>query len=117
MNESKKDIHDIMPPHLYPPTLHFATGEKPGFVLSKLKENGFEYPLIGKPDIGGRGRGVKILESDSDVTGYCNNAFVDFHIQKFIAFKKEVGIFYYRYPGEAKGKLTGIVRKEFLTVK
>lgn len=116
LNESKKDIHDIMPLHLYPPTIHFHAGSQPAFVLHQLKENGFHYPLIGKPDSGGRGRGVKMLESDEDVMSYCNNAVIDFHIQKFIAFKKEVGIFYYRYPNETKGRLSGIVRKEFLAV-
>jgi hypothetical protein len=48
---------------------------------------------------------------------YCHNTFIDFHIQKFIGFKNEVGIFYYRYPNEVNGHLSGIVRKEFLTVK
>jgi len=42
---------------------------------------------------------------------------MDFHIQEFIPYKNEVGIFYYRYPGQPTGKLSGIVRKEFLSVK
>jgi hypothetical protein len=33
-----------------------------------------------------------------------------------IPFKNEVGIFYVRYPNEEKGKITGIVSKEFLIV-
>lgn len=105
-----------MPPALYPPTIYFNSGDNGEFVISKLKEAGFDYPLIGKPDIGGRGRGVKILHTDEDVIEYCKTAIVEFHIQKFVPFKNETGIFYYRYPGSAKGKLSGIVRKEFLSV-
>lgn len=116
LNESKKEIHEIIPPHLYPRTLHFAAHTEPGHVLEQLKSKGFAYPLIGKPDIGGRGRGVKKLETAEDVITYCRNTFIDFHIQEFIDYKKEAGIFYYRYPNRDKGELSGIVRKEFLSV-
>ena len=34
----------------------------------------------------------------------------------FVAYENEVGLFYYRYPGEAKGNISGIVGKEFLSV-
>ena len=117
LGESKKQIHDIMPKALYPPTMHFDKGSAPEKVLKALNENGFRFPLIGKPDNGGRGRGVKVLNSDDDVFLYVKQALVDFHIQKFIELPNEVGIFYYRYPGEDKGRISGIVRKEFLTVK
>jgi hypothetical protein len=42
--------------------------------------------------------------------------FVDFHIQEYVAYRNEVGIFYYRYPGSPKGNISGIVRKEFLSI-
>ena len=115
--ESKKDIHKIMSPNLYPATIHFAKGSSPDEVIRKLKENGFTYPLIGKPDTGGRGRGVKLLENENECAAYVNNAEIDFHIQQFIQFKNESGIFYYRWPGETSGHISGIVRKEFLSVK
>ncbi len=105
-----------MPAHLYPPTIYFNADESVEKVLQKLQEEGFEFPLVGKPDIGGRGRGIKILKTKEDVAGYARNATVDFHIQKFIPFEKEAGIFYYRYPGQPKGNISGIVRKEFLAV-
>ena len=114
--ESKKDIHSIMDPDLYPATMHFDKGSLPGDVIQQLKDNHFKYPLIGKPDTGGRGRGVKLLENINDCAEYVKNANVDFHIQEFISYKNEAGIFYYRFPGETKGFISGIVRKEFLTV-
>jgi hypothetical protein len=114
--ESKKDIHAIMPTHLYPPTLHFSANADENTVISALLEHGFEYPLIGKPDTGGRGRGVKVLKSKEDVKAYVQNASVDFHIQKFIDYPEEVGIFYYKYPGEETGRISGIVRKEFMSI-
>jgi hypothetical protein len=114
--ESKKDIHNIMQKHLYPPTIHFDAGTSATHVINKLSEDGFTFPLIGKPDIGGRGRGVTLLENEEDCATYVNKSLVDFHIQEFIPYKNEVGIFYYRLPGEKNGRITGIVRKEFLSV-
>ncbi len=53
-----------MPPELYPPTIYFNEGDSGEVVLPALKKAGFFYPLISKPDVGGRGRGVKILHTD-----------------------------------------------------
>ena len=114
--ESKKDIHNIMDKRLYPRTMHFEPGVSIEQVLSELKDNGFDFPLIGKPDTGGRGRGVKLLENEEDCAIYVSHSLVNFHIQQFIPYKNEVGVFYYRLPGKEKGKITGIVRKEFLSV-
>jgi hypothetical protein len=114
--ESKKDIHTIMAPHLYPRTIHFNAHTDACTVIEQLKQNNFTFPLIGKPDTGGRGRGVKLIEKEADCIAYVNSSPVDFHIQQFIPYKNEVGIFYYRLPGELNGHVSGIVRKEFLTV-
>jgi hypothetical protein len=116
LNESKKDIHAIMPSHLSPKTVFFSLPANADSVLAELKKQGLSFPLIGKPDIGGRGRGVKALKDEDDVRSYVKNAFIDFHIQEFVGLKNEVGIFYCRYPDQAKGIITGIVQKEFLSV-
>ena len=44
------------------------------------------------------------------------NSKVDFLVQGFVPYQNEVGIFYYRYPNEEKGYISGIVKKEFLAV-
>lgn len=114
--ESKKDIHPIIPAAYSPNTLFFSLPANADLVVHQLLESGLDFPLIGKPDIGGRGRGVKLLRDEADVRSYVRNACLDFHIQEFVAFRNEVGIFYYRIPGEENGKISGIVRKEFLSV-
>src|SRR4030095_11487955 len=116
LNESKKDVHALLPAALQPKTNHFSIPANAEFVLQELSSNGLAFPLIGKPDVGGRGRGVKVLKEEQDVRNYVSNAFLNFHIQEYVPYKKEIGVFYYRNPGESKGKISGIVRKEFLTV-
>jgi hypothetical protein len=117
LNESKKDVAALIPLELQPKTIFFAALTDADQVLRQLELQGFTYPLVGKPDIGGRGRGVKILVSPSEVRSYARQALLDFHIQEFVSYPREVGIFYYRYPGQARGQLSGIVRKEFLRVR
>ncbi len=117
LNESKKEIAPLIPSFLQPKTVFFSIPSNAEIVLQQLARYGLSFPMIGKPDIGGRGRGVKALKDEDDVRAYVKNAFLDFHIQEFVSYKNEVGIFYYRYPNEENGKLSGIVRKEFLKVK
>ena len=106
----------LVPAELHPKTNFFSIPSNAELVLTELNKNGLSYPLIGKPNVGGRGRGIKVLKDEQDVRNYVSNAFLDFHIQEFVPYKEEIGVFYYRHPGDAKGKLSGIVRKEFLTV-
>jgi hypothetical protein len=114
--ESKKEIYDLLPPAFYPRTLLFTKKDSAAKILAQIKQNNFCYPLIGKPDIGMQGLAVKKLEHERDVTAYASSCKINFLIQEFISLENEVGIFYYRYPGEAKGHISGIVSKEFLSV-
>jgi hypothetical protein len=116
LGESKKDIYALVPAEWQPRTIFFPAGAHPDSVLDKLLQAGFRFPLIGKPDIGARGRGVKKLEDTAAVFSYVSSAPVDFHVQEFISYENEAGIFYYRFPGQEKGKISGIVHKEFLKV-
>jgi len=114
--ESKKEIYDLLPKEYYPRTLLFKNDSNTAEILGQIKQDNFKYPLIGKPDIGMQGIAVKKLDNESDVVAYAKSSQVDFLVQEFIHLENEVGIFYYRYPGEEKGRISGIVSKEFLTV-
>jgi hypothetical protein len=116
LGESKKQLYELIPAALQPKTVFFEKGTDPKTVLDLLHARQFCFPLIGKPDVGGRGRGVKKLDDEEAVTLYARLATVDFHIQEFISYEKEMGIFYYRFPEEQQGEISGIVQKEFLQV-
>jgi hypothetical protein len=116
IGESKKEIVSIIPPDKHPKTVFFNLPVDADTVLSELRRAALQFPLIGKPNIGGRGRGVKTLHNDNEVREYARKAPLDFHIQEFVPYKEEAGIFYYRYPDQQRGTISGIVRKEFLSV-
>lgn len=116
LGESKKDLFKLLPSAIQPKTLFFTRGTHPETVVEQLLAAGFQFPMIGKPDIGGRGRGIKKLDHVQEVSAYAAGAGMDYHIQEFIQYENEAGIFYYRFPGEQKGNISGIVQKEFLKV-
>ncbi|MEO5595190.1 MAG: hypothetical protein ABIR15_10505 [Chitinophagaceae bacterium] len=115
--ESKKKIYDIIPTEYYPGTIYFLTGTPAETVLKELQLHDFKYPLIGKPDVGGQGRGVKKLYNESELVAYANISPLDYLVQEFATQPNEAGVFYYRYPDEEQGHVSGIVRKELLSVK
>jgi hypothetical protein len=114
--ESKKEIYDLIPAGFYPPTLFFKRGTSNKKILATVNEKQLQFPLVGKPDIGMQGKAVKKILNYADLIDYASKSKVDFLIQEFVPYKKEMGIFYYRYPGDAKGHISGIVEKEFLTI-
>lgn len=115
--ESKKEIYDLMPDHFYPRTLAFEPGVPPEQVISRLRDAHFRFPLIGKPDIGMRGMGVEKLEDESRLLQYISSSRVRFLLQEFVPYEMEAGLFYYRYPGEPHGHISGIVFKDLLSIE
>jgi hypothetical protein len=114
--ESKKEIYDQLPPGTYPRTILVAAGTTMDSLLEQVQQAKLQFPLIAKPDIGMRGLAVKKIDSPEALIATAPRYKVDFLLQEFVPFENEVGIFYYRFPGEKRGRITGIVAKEFLTV-
>jgi hypothetical protein len=96
--ESKKEIDALLPEKYKPVTLFFKSDTKGEFIINNIIENKLSYPLIIKPDIGGQGRAVVKVYNDDQLLSAVSKFTVDFLIQPFIDFPKEVGIFYVRYP-------------------
>jgi hypothetical protein len=115
--ESKQQIYDLMPDGSYPTTVYCRKRRPVVDIRQSLAEQGLDFPLIAKPDIGQRGMQVSLLRDECDLYLYSARSKVDFLLQEYIAYPQEAGIFYYRYPGEPKGHISGIVGKEMLTIK
>lgn len=116
MMESKKKIYDLIPQQYYPKTILIKEATSFEIVLKTIEDSNISYPFIAKPDIGLRGSGVKKINSQDELLLYSQKADFDYIIQNLIPYENEVGIFYVRYPNEKKGRITGIVSKEFMIV-
>jgi membrane protein DedA with SNARE-associated domain len=74
-----------------------------------------DYPVVLKPNAGQRGSGVGIIKSEAELEDYLRPVSVDTLIQEY-ASGEEFGVFYYRYPDQAKGRIFAITEKRFPSV-
>ena len=114
--ESKMEIYNLIPRNYYPKTELIAANSNFEMIQSQIKECQFGFPLIAKPDIGLRGSAVKKIHNEIELKAYHEKANFDYLLQDLIPYPNEIGIFFVRYPHEKKGRITGIVGKEFLIV-
>ncbi len=115
--ESKKEIYDIIPPEYIPKTILINKGKQLQEIMQELKLAEIQFPLIAKPDIGMKAFGVDKINDEKELAEYINKFQDDFLIQELISYPHELGVFYVRQPGDTRGKITGIVQKNFLSVK
>lgn len=69
-----------------------------------------DYPVVLKPDVGQRGSGVAIIESEAELRAYLAAARRDTIIQRFVG-GPEFGVFYCRLPGDSFGWIFSITEK------
>ncbi|NOT75422.1 MAG: hypothetical protein HOP08_10865 [Cyclobacteriaceae bacterium] len=115
--ESKFDVLELVPAAYKPRTILIKLPNTTEKVLHQLRENGLNFPLIFKPDLGERGWMVRKIKNIQDVEKYLSEIKIEFLAQELVELPLEFGVFYVRYPIEASGKVTSIVGKEMLFVK
>lgn len=113
--DSKMEIYKILPKDLSPKTVLIKSVNR-SRAIEEFVFNGFEYPVIVKPDIGYRGIGVKMVKNNDELIAYANSIQQNFLIQELITLPNELGLFYYRIPTNKNGKISGITLKTFLVV-
>ena len=116
MMESKYSIDAVVPAEYRPHSLYFEPGTAFSTVESALYNHQLSYPVIVKPDIGGKGMGVIKVENARHLADVISHFPVPYLVQPFIDLPLEIGLFWARLPGQETGTITGIVRKEFLQV-
>jgi hypothetical protein len=117
MAESKKEIYDLIPQKYYPKTELITENNDYEKVDLAFQKSSIQFPFIAKPDIGLRGSAVKKIHNLEALEVYNSKANFDYLIQDLIPYANEVGVFYVRFPNENKGKITGIVAKEYVIIE
>jgi hypothetical protein len=115
--ESKFKTIELIPNPYKPKTLLVSKKRNFQNIIKQLHQQGIDYPIIVKPDIGFRGMLVEKIYSDHALKAYLEAYPIALIIQEFIDLPQECGIFYHRLPGEIKGKITSLTLKSFLSVK
>ena len=95
----------------------FAAKEQSKYEIIKLMfENKIDFPIVAKPNVGERGRGVEKIDNENDLENYLKIITEDLIIQEFIAHPIELGVFYHRFPDSTQDGISSVVIKEFLSV-
>lgn len=114
--ESKYDILNKIPEGVKPRSILVQQPTSANQVVSIIQNNGLQFPLIFKPELGERGFKVTRIDSISGIETYLDGMEFNFLIQEFVAEPLEFGIFYARDPGKDRGRVTSVVMKEMLSV-
>lgn len=113
----KKEIYDCLPAETYPKSIYI----NPLWALSKLEsvieENRFCYPFAVKPNIGMMGLMFRKIDNKEELAIYHNTITVEYILQDLLLYPMEVSVFYYRFPNQLKGTITGFVKKKALEVR
>lgn len=75
-----------------------------------------DYPLILKPEVGQRGVGVKLVRTREQAAAYLQQTSAPLVLQRYADGPHELGVFYYRFPHEPRGRIFAITEKVFPTI-
>ena len=113
---SKMEMYKQLPAGSYPKTILIKPTQPIAEITGEVKANGFSYPFVAKPDEGMQGVLFRVIGSEDELSRYHKIVGVDYIIQTFIDLPMEFSVFYIRYPGALKGKITGFILKDYLHV-
>ncbi|MGY5451549.1 D-alanine--D-alanine ligase [Agarivorans sp. MS3-6] len=82
-------------------------------LLQIMQQRGLQFPLVGKPDIGCRGAGVKLLHNRQQLQDCLdsypmNSAML---LQKLASYEAEAGVFFVRHPDQPAGEIISLALK------
>jgi hypothetical protein len=72
-----------------------------------------ELPFILKPDVGQRGAGIKLIRTREQAEDCLRQTSAPLVVQRYVPGPHEVGIFYYRFPHQTRGRVFAITEKLF----
>ncbi len=116
VGESKSRILSALPePWVLPHTLlEPGVAEARARALrERMTASGWSFPLVLKPDVGQRGDGVRVVADLDAARTYLATHTGPVVAQVYHAGPYEAGIFYYRRPGESRGRIFSLTDKQF----
>jgi hypothetical protein len=114
--ENKMEMYALLPRGTYPRTIFIRAGQPYAEIEARVLSAGFSFPVAVKPDVGRMGLMFRKINSLHELIKYHERMKANYVLQEFIHYPLEVSIFYYRFPGDNRGTITGFVRKEYLSV-
>lgn len=116
VGESKFDILSRLPHEWIVPSAMIdrgATEQRVAALGACMAARGWPFPVVLKPDVGQRGNGVRLAQTIEDAGSYFARMHDRVVVQPYHPGPFEAGIFYYRMPGEGRGRILTITDKHF----
>ena len=114
--EDKREMYEQLPPELYPKTIYTHPSADFVKIKQQVEERGITYPFIVKPDVGMKGLLFRKIDNEAELQTYHKLVPCDYLIQDLVDYPLEISVFYYRYPGQQKGVITGFIQKDLMDV-
>ena len=114
--EGKKEMYDQLPAGTYPDTIYIFPGQEFNDIKKSLAYKKLSYPFIVKPDAGSKGLLFRKIDNEEELLKYHQMMPVDYLAQALITYPLELGVFYYRFPNQQKGVITGFIQKDLMDV-
>jgi len=77
------------------------------------REHNLTLPVVLKPNVAQRGSGFKLVRQAEDARDYLARVTGEVVLQEYAPGPCEIGIFYYRFPEETRGRIFAITEKVF----
>ena len=116
VGESKFDILAKLPQDAVIPSARLAPApvdDRVSTLRAVADANDWSLPFVLKPDVGQRGVGVRLIRSWDDARAYLEAVADAVLAQSYHVGPFEAGVFYYRMPGAARGRIFSITDKQF----
>lgn len=110
---SKSDVTKFVPEAYLPKSVFLDTSVLETQLIKVLEEKEMVLPLIIKPDMGERGKGVKVLRTMEELSSSISKLKEPMLLQTYEDLTMELGVMYVRNPDHEKGQITSIVLKDF----
>lgn len=114
--EGKREMYDQLPPGSFPKTIYIQPGTPFENVKALLQEHGFRYPFCVKPDVGMKGLLFRKIDKEAQLCKYHETMPAEYIVQELALHPVEASVFYYRFPDQQTGVITGFIRKELMEV-
>ena len=116
MGESKMNIMKRIDGRFLPKSVFYKSNPTAAQVLEDIRHAEISFPFIVKPDIGQGGWLIQKIENISSLKVFLSRIKMPFIVQEFVDYPLEIGLLYFRFPGETRGTISSLAVKELLHV-
>lgn len=112
LGETKEEVYKLLPQGTCPESIFISPSHSLTEIVRMMDSKGLMFPVAAKAASGIMGFMFRKIESLEQLRQYHAYMPVNYIIQEFVNYKMEVSVFYYRYPDQQKGNITGFIKKE-----